>query len=119
MKKNNLSINKLSNKLVESLINNKDRLGLKVSKGPLGCQIIDAGIEANGSLIWQRGNINGENLCEIIISSSGTLELSPSDIIDSYPRTLDNVNIISNSGNILIKDTLSNFRYNFECRNDF
>ena len=58
--KNNLSINKLSNKLVESLINNKDRLGLKVSKGPLDCQIIDAGIEVNGS--FEAGLKIAENL---------------------------------------------------------
>ena len=76
MKKNNLSINKLSNKLVESLINNKDRLGLKVSKGPLGCQIIDAGIEVNGSFEA------GLKIAEICLGGLGNVQLVPSKKIN-------------------------------------
>ena len=76
MKKNNLSINELSNKLVESLINNKDRLGLKVSKGPLGCQIIDAGIEVNGSFEA------GLKIAEICLGGLGNVQLVPSKKIN-------------------------------------
>ena len=44
------SINKNTNRLINELVNDHKRLNLKISKGPLDCTIIDAGIEISGSI---------------------------------------------------------------------
>ncbi len=44
------SVNRLTNPLVEHLIANADALRVAVKQLPIGCTIVDAGIEASGSL---------------------------------------------------------------------
>ena len=45
-----ISINQISFNIVKSLIENSDKLQLKVKTGALDCTIIDAGINTPGQL---------------------------------------------------------------------
>ena len=53
------SINKNTNKLIHELVNDHKRLNLRITQGPLGSTIIDAGIEISGSIEAElnRGNM--------------------------------------------------------------
>ena len=65
------SFNNNSNLLVSSLIKNKEKLNIQVKKGPLGCTIIDAGANTNGSIEA------GLRISEICLGGLGDVKLIP------------------------------------------
>ncbi len=66
------SINKITNSLVAKLVENYQKLGLLINRnGPLGSTIIDAGIEAPGSIEA------GVKISEICLGGLGRVSLSP------------------------------------------
>ena len=85
--KNNISINDLTNPLVELLVEKKNKLSIEVLKGPLKCRVIDAGIDANGSV--EAGII----ISKICLGGLGEVNLNPNEKTDisSY-----NVNVYAN-----------------------
>ena len=69
--KNELSINEKTNKLVDFLVQEKEKLGIEVSNGPFDCKIIDAGVKAKGSV--EAGLI----ISEICLGGLGKTSLLP------------------------------------------
>lgn len=65
------SINKEANFLVQQLKKNSIKLGLKVYKGPLNSEIIDAGINCSGSIEA------GIKIAEICMGGLGNVSVSP------------------------------------------
>jgi len=77
------SVNKLSQPLVQELLENADKLRLKVQKLANGCTLIDAGIEAVGGL--EAGRI----ITEICLGGMGTVSLSHSTYTQNWPLTVN------------------------------
>ncbi len=65
------SINKETNLLIEDLKKEKDKLGLSIYQGPLGSEIIDAGIETIGSIE------GGRKIAEICLGGLGNVDIIP------------------------------------------
>ena len=78
------SINKQTNRLVKSLIDESNRLNLLVEKGPLGSTIVDAGIKTTGSIEA------GLKISEICLGGLGNTSITP------------NVNLKSSFANICV-----------------
>ena len=76
LKINNYSINKFSNKLLNSLIEEKNRLNINIQKGPLNCRIVDAGIDIQGSIEA------GIRISEICLGGLGKVSISPNHNIN-------------------------------------
>ena len=74
--KNKISINEKANKLLDFLVQEKDKLGIEVFKGPLGCNIIDAGVRTKGSV--EAGLI----VSEICLGGLGKTSLLPYNNIE-------------------------------------
>jgi len=74
--KYNFSINKYSNLLVKDLIEQKEKFNLEVFKGPLNCNIIDAGINIAGSIEA------GLKISEICLGGLGEVTILPSQKIN-------------------------------------
>ena len=72
----NISINQISSKLVKNLLNNADKLNLKVKEGALNCTIIDAGINTPGSI--EAGLL----ISEICLGGIGSVTITPSNFFD-------------------------------------
>ena len=72
----NFSVNKYSNLLVKNLIEHKEKFNLEVFKGPLNCNIIDAGINITGSIEA------GLRISEICLGGLGEVTLLPSQKIN-------------------------------------
>lgn len=72
----NISINQISLKLVKNLLNNADKLNLKVKEGALNCTIIDAGINTPGSI--EAGLL----ISEICLGGLGNVTITPSNFFD-------------------------------------
>ena len=72
----NFSVNKYSNSLVENLIKHKEKFNLEIFKGPLNCNIIDAGINITGSIEA------GLRISEICLGGLGEVTLLPSQKIN-------------------------------------
>ena len=71
-----ISINQISSKLVKNLLNNSDKLNLKVKEGALNCTIIDAGINTSGSI--EAGLL----ISEICLGGLGKVTITPSNFFD-------------------------------------
>jgi len=71
-----ISINQISSKLVKNLLNNADKLNLKVKEGALNCTIIDAGINTSGSI--EAGLL----ISEICLGGLGKVTITPSNFFD-------------------------------------
>ena len=76
MRKDNYSINEFSNPLVDLLIKNKERLNIELLEGPMGCRIIDAGINVTGSIEA------GLKISEICLGGLGQVRIFPSPKIN-------------------------------------
>ena len=74
--KKKISINKLTNPLVEFLIEEKDRLSIEVINGPQNCRIIDAGINISGCV--EAGLI----ISKICLGGLGIVNINPNDNIN-------------------------------------
>jgi len=72
----NISINQISSKLVKNLLDNADKLNLKVKEGALNCTIIDAGINTPGSI--EAGLL----ISEICLGGIGSVTITPSNFFD-------------------------------------
>ena len=72
----NISINQISSELVKNLLNNADKLNLKVKEGALGCTIIDAGINTSGSI--EAGLL----ISEICLGGLGNVTITPSNFFN-------------------------------------
>jgi methenyltetrahydromethanopterin cyclohydrolase len=72
----NISINQISSKLVKNLLDNADKLNLKVKEGALNCTIIDAGINTPGSI--EAGIL----ISEICLGGLGNVTITPSNFFD-------------------------------------
>ncbi len=77
------SVNKLTQPLVQELIDNADKLRLGVQKIQNGCTIIDAGIDVPGGL--EAGRI----ITEICMGGMGTVSISQSSYTDNWPLTIN------------------------------
>jgi len=77
------SVNKLTQPLVQELIDNSDKLRLGVQKLQNGCTIIDAGIDVPGGL--EAGRI----ITEICMGGMGTASISQSAYTDNWPLTIN------------------------------
>jgi methenyltetrahydromethanopterin cyclohydrolase len=77
------SVNKLTQPLVQDLIDNADKYRLGIQKLENGCTIIDAGIDAPGGL--EAGRI----ITEICMGGMGTVSLSQSTYTDNWPLTIN------------------------------
>ncbi len=77
------SVNKLTQPLVQDLIDNADKYRLGIQKLENGCTIIDAGIDAPGGL--EAGRI----ITEICMGGMGTVTLSQSTYTDNWPLTIN------------------------------
>ncbi len=77
------SVNKLSQPLVQELIDQADKLRLGVETLSNGCTIIDAGINVPGGL--EAGRI----ITEICMGGMGTATLSQSAYTDKWPLTIN------------------------------
>ncbi len=77
------SVNKLTQPLVQELINNADKLRLGVQILENGCTIIDAGIDVPGGL--EAGRI----ITEICMGGMGTVSISQSAYTDNWPLTIN------------------------------
>ncbi|MGR9114570.1 MAG: methenyltetrahydromethanopterin cyclohydrolase [Gammaproteobacteria bacterium] len=77
------SVNKLTQPLVNELIDNADKLRVKVEKLENGCTIIDAGITVPGGL--EAGRI----IAEICLGGMGTVTLTHSPYTDNWPLTVN------------------------------
>ena len=64
-------INKNTNKLLNSLIDESERLNISVAKGPMGSRVIDAGINIDGSIEA------GIRIAEICLGGLGRVSLTP------------------------------------------
>ena len=72
------SINKNTNKLIHELVNDHKRLNLKITQGPLGSTIIDAGIEISGSIEA------GIKISEICLGGLGKVSILPNGNSKDY-----------------------------------
>jgi len=77
------SVNKLTQPLVQELIDNADKLRLGVQTLENGCTIIDAGIDVPGGL--EAGRI----ITEICMGGMGTVSISQSAYTDNWPLTIN------------------------------
>jgi len=77
------SVNKLTQPLVQELIENADKLRLGIQKLENGCTIIDAGIDALGGL--EAGRI----ITEICMGGMGTVSISHNSYTDNWPLTVN------------------------------
>ena len=77
------SVNKLSQPLVNELLNNADKLRLSITKMANGCTVIDAGIQAPGGL--EAGRI----ITEICLGGMGTVSLAHSAYTEKWPLTVN------------------------------
>jgi len=77
------SVNKLTQPLVQELIDNADKLRLGVQKLQNGCTVIDAGIDVPGGL--EAGRI----ITEICMGGMGTVSISQSCYTDNWPLTVN------------------------------
>ena len=77
------SVNKLSQPLVQELLDNADKLRLEIQTLENGCVIIDAGIEAPGGL--EAGRI----ITEICLGGLGTVTLNHTPQIENWPVTVN------------------------------
>jgi methenyltetrahydromethanopterin cyclohydrolase len=77
------SVNKLTQSLVQELIDHADKLRLDVQKLENGCTIIDAGINVPGGL--EAGRI----ITEICMGGMGTVSISQSSYTDNWPLTIN------------------------------
>ncbi len=77
------SVNKLTQPLVQDLIDNADKYRLGIQKLENGCIIIDAGINAPGGL--EAGRI----ITEICMGGMGTASLLQSCYTDNWPLTIN------------------------------
>lgn len=77
------SVNKLTQPLVQELIDNADKLRLGVKTLENGCTIIDAGIDVPGGL--EAGRI----ITEICMGGMGTVSISQSAYTDNWPLTIN------------------------------
>ena len=80
---NSVSVNKLTQPLVQDLIDNADKYRLAIQKLDNGCTIIDAGINATGGL--EAGRI----ITEICLGGMGTVSISQSNYTDNWPLTVN------------------------------
>jgi len=74
--KNEISINEKTNKLVNYLVQEEEKLGIEVSNGPFDCKIIDAGVKTKGSV--EAGLI----ISEICLGGLGKTSLIPYNNIE-------------------------------------
>jgi methenyltetrahydromethanopterin cyclohydrolase len=77
------SVNKLTQPLVQYLLDNADKLRLGIEKLDNGCTIIDAGIKVVGGL--EAGRI----ITEICMGGLGTVSLSQSSYTNNWPLTVN------------------------------
>ncbi len=77
------SVNKLTQPLVQELIDNADKLRLGVQTLENGCTVIDAGIDVPGGL--EAGRI----ITEICMGGMGTVSISQSAYTDNWPLTVN------------------------------
>ncbi|MCK4842394.1 MAG: methenyltetrahydromethanopterin cyclohydrolase [Methylococcales bacterium] len=77
------SVNKLTQPLVQELVDNADKLRLGISKLDNGCTVIDAGIDVPGGL--EAGRI----ITEICMGGMGTVSISQSAYTDNWPLTVN------------------------------
>jgi len=77
------SVNKLTQPLVQELIDNSDKLRLGVQKMQNGCTVIDAGIDVPGGL--EAGRI----ITEICMGGMGTASISQSAYTEHWPLTIN------------------------------
>ena len=77
------SVNKLTQPLVEELIEQADKLRVKVAKMDNGCTIIDAGIAVPGGL--EAGRI----IAEICLGGMGTVTLTHTPYTSNWPLTVN------------------------------
>ncbi len=77
------SVNKLSQPLVQELLDNADKLRLDIHTQENGCIIIDAGIEAPGGL--EAGRI----ITEICLGGMGTVSINHSPYTENWPLTIN------------------------------
>jgi len=77
------SVNKLTQPLVQELLDNADKLRLDVQTLENGCTIIDAGINVPGGL--EAGRI----ITEICLGGMGTVSLSHSAYTENWPLTVN------------------------------
>ncbi|NOQ35915.1 MAG: methenyltetrahydromethanopterin cyclohydrolase [Methylococcaceae bacterium] len=77
------SVNKLSQPLVQELLDNADKLRLAVQTLDNGSVIIDAGIEADGGL--EAGRI----ITEICLGGMGTVGITHSPYTENWPTTIN------------------------------
>ena len=72
-----ISINHISFNIVKNIIQNSDKLQLKVKKGALDCTIIDAGINTPGSI--EAGLL----ISEVCLGGLGRVSITPSNFYDN------------------------------------
>ena len=72
----NFSVNKYSNLLISDLIKHKEKFNLEILKGPLNCNLIDAGINISGSIEA------GLKISEICLGGLGKVSILPSPKIN-------------------------------------
>jgi len=77
------SVNKLTQPLVQELIDNADKLRLGIETLENGCTVIDAGINVPGGL--EAGRI----ITEICMGGMGTVSISQSAYTDNWPLTVN------------------------------
>lgn len=77
------SVNKLTKPLVTQLIDNADKLRVKVDQLDNGCTIIDAGITVPGGI--EAGRI----IAEICLGGMGTVNISHSPYTQNWPLTVN------------------------------
>ncbi len=77
------SVNKLTQPLVQKLLDNADKYRLDIQRLENGCTIIDAGINALGGL--EAGRI----ITEICLGGMGTVSISQSTYTDNWPLTIN------------------------------
>ncbi|MGR9013547.1 MAG: methenyltetrahydromethanopterin cyclohydrolase [Gammaproteobacteria bacterium] len=76
------SVNKLSQPLVQQLLDNADKLRLGVEKLANGCTIIDAGIKVPGGI--EAGRI----IAEICLGGMGTVTINHSTYTENWPLSV-------------------------------
>jgi len=77
------SVNKLTQPLVQQLLDNAEKYRLDIQRLENGCTIIDAGINALGGL--EAGRI----ITEICLGGMGTVSISQSTYTDNWPLTIN------------------------------
>jgi methenyltetrahydromethanopterin cyclohydrolase len=77
------SVNKLTQPIVKHLIDNADKLRVRIETLENGCTIIDAGIKAPGGL--EAGRI----IAEICLGGMGTVTINHSSYTDNWPLSVN------------------------------